>query len=106
MREFQQVRERSNWRRGGGTRSVVEPRNPCMGIVERGIQEDGAVRGQQNLQPGKVCQMKAKNLQPVSQTIARNPAKARELIDAGAGSTYPETKVQIMRKEVGRRPAV
>ncbi len=72
---------RDLWNAFGG-QLFQKPRNPCILIVHRGIQNNRALPQQKRLQPWDVVQMKPKNREPVAQSVIRYPAESYKLMNA------------------------
>ena len=79
--KLRQWRNRWNWL---PDRSVAEPRHPLFPVDERGIEDNGAPRRQQDLQPDDVLKIKTKDLQPIPQLVSGDMAQSEDLMDTRA----------------------
>ncbi len=87
------------------SRTTPEPRHPFFGVGERGIDQDGSLTGQHQLQAWDVFEIDPENAKPVSETVPGNVTQCVDLKNAGSETFIAQGVIEIVRNEERLGPA-
>ena len=75
---------------------IRKPGNPCMRVIDRGVQECCALPGNQQSKPGNCVQVESEHCQPIAQPIVCNVAESEHLMNGGDQRRVSDVVIQVV----------
>src|SRR5713226_7403547 len=75
---------------------IRKPRNPCMRVIDRGVQECCALPGNQQSKPGNYVQVESEHCQPVVQPKVCDVAESEHLMNGWDQRRICDVVIQVV----------